>query len=250
MPQSERLRLILEENEWKNTLVMGFFPESLVAKIPHFWQTWLRCWILCMAVYYSVGSLWCYYTYFCFGDKLFAPGTIPAFRDIAEQIKVRSDGVCQAGEVPLAASTRSSSSAAARGYRAQRGGTRHVQPAPPASPGHALLASLTGRPPGVQPCYAAVLAAPSLHGDGRGEGLDQGVPAGGQRGPARLRALLLHVHDLRRVRRVLDAPRPARHQVGVQVSQGWVQQPCTRLQATCATGCDGLAKADAHVAGG
>ena len=95
MPQAERLRLILEENEGKNSLVRGVFPDSLVAKIPHFWQTWLRCWILCMAVYFGVGALWCYYTYFCFGDKLFTPGTIPAFKDIAEQIKVSTAAVCR-----------------------------------------------------------------------------------------------------------------------------------------------------------
>lgn len=88
MPKEERLRLLVEENKWKNDLVMWMFPDSVREALPHFWQTWLRCWILCMAVYYGVGGLWCYYTYFCFGDKLFAPGTIPEFKDIAEQIKV------------------------------------------------------------------------------------------------------------------------------------------------------------------
>ncbi|PNH02499.1 Delta(7)-sterol-C5(6)-desaturase 1 [Tetrabaena socialis] len=99
MPQEERQRLILEENVWKNDLVMWMFPDSLRQQMPHFWQTWLRCWILCAAVYFGVGAAWCYYTYFCFGDKLFAPGTIPAFKDVAEQMRV--SGSAEAGSKGL-----------------------------------------------------------------------------------------------------------------------------------------------------
>lgn len=88
MPKAERLQLLKEENEWKNTFVMWMFPDSVRAELPHMIQTWLRCWILCAAVYFGVGGLWCYYTYFCFGDKLFAPGTIPEWKDVWEQIKV------------------------------------------------------------------------------------------------------------------------------------------------------------------
>jgi hypothetical protein len=89
MPQEERLRLLREENEWKNTFVMWMFPDSVREQIPHMVQTWLRCWILCAAVYFGVGGLWCYYTYFCFGDKLFEPGTIPGAKAMWEQIVVR-----------------------------------------------------------------------------------------------------------------------------------------------------------------
>ncbi|KAG2488988.1 hypothetical protein HYH03_012428 [Edaphochlamys debaryana] len=88
MPRDERLRLILEENQWKNTLVMRFLPDSVVERIPHFWQAWLRCWVLCAAVYFGVGAVWSYYIYFCFGDKLFAPGNIPGLKDVVEQMKV------------------------------------------------------------------------------------------------------------------------------------------------------------------
>ncbi|KXZ52406.1 hypothetical protein GPECTOR_9g450 [Gonium pectorale] len=88
MPKEERLRLMIEENVWKNNLVMWMLPDSLRDQLPHFVQTWLRCWILCAAVYFIIGGIWCYYTYFCFGDKLFAPGTIPAWKDVWEQIRV------------------------------------------------------------------------------------------------------------------------------------------------------------------
>lgn len=88
MPKAERLRLMHEENEWKNSLVMWAFPDSAREAMPHFVQTWVRCWILCAAVYYLLGAAWCYYTYFCFGEQLFKPGTIPGFKDIWEQIKV------------------------------------------------------------------------------------------------------------------------------------------------------------------
>ncbi|GFR45951.1 hypothetical protein Agub_g7417 [Astrephomene gubernaculifera] len=90
MPTEERLRLLKEENVWKNNLVMWMFPDGVRDQIPHFWQTWIRCWILCAAVYYIIGGLWCYYTYFCFGDKLFAPGTIPAAKEVLKQIRVSS----------------------------------------------------------------------------------------------------------------------------------------------------------------
>ena len=91
MPREERMRLLKEENAWKNDLVMWMFPDSVRQNMSQFWQTWLRCWILCAAVYFGVGGLWCYYTYFCFGDKLFAPGTIPQAKDILEQMKVGGD---------------------------------------------------------------------------------------------------------------------------------------------------------------
>lgn len=89
MPKEERMRLLYDENEWKNSLVMWIFPQHIRDQLPHFVQTWLRCWILCAAVYFGVGGLWCYYTYFCFGDKLFKAGTIPQFKDMLQQIKVR-----------------------------------------------------------------------------------------------------------------------------------------------------------------
>lgn len=92
MPKAERLRLITEENEWKNSLVMWMFPQTWRDAMPHVVQTWLRCWILCAAVYFGVGAIWSYYTYFCFGDVLFTPGTIPAFKDVAEQMKVGEAG--------------------------------------------------------------------------------------------------------------------------------------------------------------
>lgn len=42
------------------------------------------------AVYFGVGLIWCYYAYFCYGEVLFTPGTIPGLKDVAEQMKVSS----------------------------------------------------------------------------------------------------------------------------------------------------------------
>jgi len=88
--QAEIVQLIFEENVWKNSLVMWMFPTGIREQLPHAVQTWLRNLIMVNAVYFGVGALWCYYTYFCFGDVLFAPGTIPGFKAIAEQMKVSS----------------------------------------------------------------------------------------------------------------------------------------------------------------
>lgn len=33
-------------------------------------QTWFRCWIMCMALYFGVGAIWCYYAYFALGEEL------------------------------------------------------------------------------------------------------------------------------------------------------------------------------------
>lgn len=88
MPKAERLALLVEENAWKNGLVMWMFPQEARDAMPQFVQTWVRCMLLCAAVYFLVGGLWCYYAYWCFGDKLFRPGTIPGAGDVLEQIKV------------------------------------------------------------------------------------------------------------------------------------------------------------------
>ena len=88
MPKAERLQLLREENVWKNDLVMWMFPDNVREALPHAVQTWLRCWILCAAVYFGIGAIWSYYIYFCFGDVLFTPGTIPGWKDVLEQVKV------------------------------------------------------------------------------------------------------------------------------------------------------------------
>ena len=36
--------------------------------LPHALQTWFRCWVLCMALYFGVGAIWAYYAYFAFGE--------------------------------------------------------------------------------------------------------------------------------------------------------------------------------------
>eukprot|EP00798_Chlamydomonas_sp_ICE-L_P014177 gene14177-20144_t len=101
MPKAERLALLIEEDEWKNSLVMWMFPDYIRDQLPRYVQAWIRNWIMCLGVYFGFGGAWCYYTYFCFGDVLFKPGTIPAMRDVVEQIWVAAKSVNGVG-VPLA----------------------------------------------------------------------------------------------------------------------------------------------------
>jgi hypothetical protein len=45
-------------------------------------------------MYLAMGAIWVYYCYHCFGDQLYAPGTIPQLEDILEQMKVRGSWGC------------------------------------------------------------------------------------------------------------------------------------------------------------
>lgn len=40
-------------------------------------------------LYYVLGGVWVYYTYYAFGDQLFKPGEIPTFAAVLEQMRVR-----------------------------------------------------------------------------------------------------------------------------------------------------------------
>jgi hypothetical protein len=59
------------------------------AKMPRIVAAWLRCYVMVNVVYFLTGGMWAYYVYVCWGDKFFAPGNMPALRDMGEQIKVR-----------------------------------------------------------------------------------------------------------------------------------------------------------------
>ena len=41
-----------------------------------------------MAMYYTVGALWAYYIYWCFGNVFFGPGKMPGIDDVWSQIQV------------------------------------------------------------------------------------------------------------------------------------------------------------------
>lgn len=104
MPRSEQLRLLKDENAWKNDLVLGpFMPEAWIKAMPHTVATWLRCWVACAGVYFAVGGIWCYYTYFVFGSYFFKPNTIPNWSDVLEQIKVSNLGMPLYALLPAAA---------------------------------------------------------------------------------------------------------------------------------------------------
>jgi len=57
--------------------------------MPRIVAAWLRCYVMVNVVYFLTGGMWAYYVYVCWGDKFFAPGNMPALRDMGEQIKVR-----------------------------------------------------------------------------------------------------------------------------------------------------------------
>ena len=57
--------------------------------MPRIVASWLRCYVMVNVVYFLTGGMWAYYVYVCWGDKFFAPGNMPALRDMGEQIKVR-----------------------------------------------------------------------------------------------------------------------------------------------------------------
>lgn len=56
--------------------------------MPRMAESWLRNWIACMAMYYTVGALWAYYIYWCFGNVFFGPGKMPGIDDVWNQIQV------------------------------------------------------------------------------------------------------------------------------------------------------------------
>ena len=87
MPRAERLALLVEENAWKNRLVMWAVPDHVAAATPQFFQTWLRCLVLAVALYLVVGAAWAWYAYVCFGDRLYGD-RIPGVGDMLEQVKV------------------------------------------------------------------------------------------------------------------------------------------------------------------
>lgn len=89
-PRAQMLAEVAEENDWKNDMVMWMLPESVQQRMPRIIKSWVRCYIMAMALYMSVGLAWAYYIYYAFGKQLFAEGHIPALPDMMEQIKVSS----------------------------------------------------------------------------------------------------------------------------------------------------------------
>jgi lathosterol oxidase len=79
---------IRAENAWKNDLVLWVLPPGWRERMPTLVQSWARNWVLCMGLYFAVGAAWAYYTYYCFGDRLYPPGHIPGAGDMLEQMKV------------------------------------------------------------------------------------------------------------------------------------------------------------------
>lgn len=60
----------------------------MLIKISTSLQSWFRCWVLAIALYFGVGAAWAYYVYVCFGDRLYSANQIPSAWDMLEQIKI------------------------------------------------------------------------------------------------------------------------------------------------------------------
>ncbi|CAK0786650.1 hypothetical protein CVIRNUC_009864 [Coccomyxa viridis] len=91
--REQTLAELREENEWKNDLILFWLPQSLRAQMPRTVESWLRNWIACMAMYYTVGALWAYYIYWCYGNVFFGPGKMPGIEDVWSQIQVATSSM-------------------------------------------------------------------------------------------------------------------------------------------------------------
>ena len=73
-----------------NAFMCLFVNLQCRSKMPRMVAAWLRCYVMVNIVYFLTGGMWAYYVYVCWGDKFFAPGNMPALRDMGEQIKVQN----------------------------------------------------------------------------------------------------------------------------------------------------------------
>jgi Delta7-sterol 5-desaturase len=83
-----RQELIRVQIDWINGLVEPAVPAAIWSRLPRFAKCWLRNYIFAMAVYFSIGFVWAYYIYYCFGSDLFAKGNMPSWADMSEQMSV------------------------------------------------------------------------------------------------------------------------------------------------------------------
>eukprot|EP00898_Chlorokybus_atmophyticus_P004577 jgi/Chlat1/511/Chrsp103S01095 len=88
LTKEETLKLLYEENEWKNGLALWVLPNSWTVAIPHFFRSWLRNYILANVVYLGTGTLWCVYLYGFARGRYYPEEAIPKAKDIFVQVKV------------------------------------------------------------------------------------------------------------------------------------------------------------------
>lgn len=86
--RQEQLLEFREENAFKDNLALFWLPNEWRAAMPPYVQSWLRNWIMVAILYYVLGGVWVYYTYYAFGSQLFKPGEIPSLGAQLEQMKV------------------------------------------------------------------------------------------------------------------------------------------------------------------
>ncbi|KAK2077821.1 hypothetical protein QBZ16_004669 [Prototheca wickerhamii] len=88
--KQEQLLEFRSENAFKDDLALFWMPSEWRDALSPFVQSWLRNWIMVAILYYVLGGVWVYYTYYAFGDQLFKPGEIPTFAAVLEQMRVAS----------------------------------------------------------------------------------------------------------------------------------------------------------------
>ncbi|KAF8105972.1 hypothetical protein N665_0149s0002 [Sinapis alba] len=82
------LQQFVEETASYNRLVGIFFPAALWSPLPHFVQTLLRNYIVSLATYFILCSLWCFYLYHWKHDVHLPKETIPSRKSVMSQINV------------------------------------------------------------------------------------------------------------------------------------------------------------------
>ncbi|EFH44780.1 hypothetical protein ARALYDRAFT_915873 [Arabidopsis lyrata subsp. lyrata] len=81
-------RLVEETTSYNNSLVNNFFPTALWPRLPHVVQTFVRNYIVSLATYFLLCSLWCFYFYHWKHDVHLPKEDIPSRRSIIQQIKL------------------------------------------------------------------------------------------------------------------------------------------------------------------
>lgn len=93
---AENIERIMEENDWKNSLVLSWMlpadashPVTSFVSSSRFVSSWIRNWFMATALYFVVGGLWAYYCYYCFGDSLYpSRDHIPSLSAMVAQMRV------------------------------------------------------------------------------------------------------------------------------------------------------------------
>ncbi|KAJ4847522.1 Delta(7)-sterol-C5(6)-desaturase 1 [Turnera subulata] len=83
------LRLLLDETELYNNIVLGhFLPSQWWSLLPHFLQSWLRNFIVACFCYLVTAFLWCFYIYYLKSNVYVSADDTPSIRTMLSHIYV------------------------------------------------------------------------------------------------------------------------------------------------------------------